>query len=146
MIAALHERGGGGTEQATSPAANLHKRLPPTATLWFKDEAVDSHEEAAAAESASAQATISLTLDPEEVDGASLSGLVQKFGTGVAAIWRAALEERRILFVGENAAAGTLVEAVLSACVLTRPLQNQLSRAFPYDFCAARQCNACYTR
>eukprot|EP00750_Incisomonas_marina_P033604 INCI9910.5.p1 GENE.INCI9910.5~~INCI9910.5.p1 ORF type:complete len:730 (+),score=110.56 INCI9910.5:446-2635(+) len=123
LITALHERGGGGTDQATSPAAQLHKRLPPTATLWFKDEV---------AVKSSTKATISLTLDPEEVDGASLSGLVQQFGTGVAAIWRAALEERRILFVGENAAAGTLVDAVLSTCVLTRPLQNQLCRAFPY--------------
>ena len=38
---------------------------------------------------------------------------------------------RRILFLGENMTAGKLGAAVLSACVLTRPLQNPLQRAFP---------------
>lgn len=81
---------------------------------------------------APSKVSINLTHDPEEVHEASILTLAKVFGGKLAAIWRGFLDEKRILFIGENMPAGKLANAVLSSVVLTRPLQNQISRAFPY--------------
>jgi len=116
--------------QATSAAAaqvSSTADLAADATLLF--HAVGDDEDH---DNTPSSAKVSLIHDPEELSGASVESLVQKFGGMTAAIWRAVLERKRILFVGDNLSAGDVGNAVLSTCVLTRPLQNQLSRAFPY--------------
>mmetsp|Transcript_24426 Transcript_24426/g.34241 ORF Transcript_24426/g.34241 Transcript_24426/m.34241 type:complete len:672 (+) Transcript_24426:134-2149(+) len=72
-------------------------------------------------------------LFPDEVGDYKVITLVKKFGNQVLTIYNGLLQQKRILFLGFDCAAGEVCEYVLAACCMVcPPLKGLVKRAFPY--------------